>query len=93
MQCVESGPAMTALLADHRVSCSSQTPASRSSSSPFSPVLLVTVVSILISLSAIVLISISTVVLCSLVLTGPAVSLVSGGAGLTPVDTRETLGG
>ncbi|GEM_PF-2193435 len=91
MQRVESEPAMTAMAADHRLSVSMLTPCIPSASSAPTPVLPVSVVSI-ISLSTFVLLS--TKVLSSLVLTGPAAgSLVSGGAGLKPTDTRETLGG
>ena len=86
MQRVESGPSMTAMAADHRLSVSAFPPDIPSTSPATTPVLPVSVVSIL-SLSAIVLLS--TLVLSSLVLTGPAAgSLVSGGAGLKPTNTR-----
>ena len=84
MQRVESGPAMTAMFAGHGAAISTFTPASRFSSSTVSPILAVLVS--IISLSSIALLSL-------LVLTSPAVSLVSGGAGLTRVDTGKTLGG
>ncbi len=86
MHRVESEPAMTAMAADHRASVSAFAPSISSASLATTPVLPVTLVSI-ISLSTLVLLS-------SLVLTGPAAgSLTSGGAGLKPTDTRETLGG
>jgi hypothetical protein len=90
MQRVESGPAMTAMFADHGVTISTCASSSRSSSSTPSSVLPVAVVSI-ISLGTLALLS--ALVLSSLVLTSPAVSRVRGGAGLTPIDTQETLGG
>jgi hypothetical protein len=91
MQRVESEPAMTAMFADHRATVSALASSSLSSSSATTSVLPVAVVSI-ISLSTIALIS--ALVLSSLVLTCPAAgSQVSGRAGLTTMDTRETLGG
>ena len=84
MQRVESGSAMTAVFADHGTAVSTFTPASRFSSSTVSPVLAVLVS--MISLSSFALLSL-------LVLTSPAVSLVSGGAGLNRIDTGKTLGG
>ncbi len=91
MQRVESGLAMTALFAGHGVSASAFASFSRSSASARFSVLPVALVS-LISLGVSVLLSILARSL--LVLTSPAAgSLVSGGAGLTGLDTRETLGG
>ena len=84
MQRVESGSAMTAMFADHGATISTFTPASRFFSSTVSPILAVLVS--IISLSSIALLNL-------LVLTSPAVSLVSGGAGLTEIDTGKTLGG
>jgi hypothetical protein len=81
---------MTATSADHRVSISTSISSSPTSSSASSSTFPVSVVSI-ISLSVVALLSALT--LSSLVLTGPAGSLVSGGAGLTSIDASETLGG
>ena len=90
MQRVESGPVMTAMFADHRVTVSACASAIPSTPSARSSVLSIAGVSIM-SLGTIAL---SLLVLISLLLTGPAAgSLVSGGAGLTAIDTREMLGG
>ena len=91
MQHVESRPAMTAMAAGHRVTVSAFAPLSLTTSSATTSTLPVTAASI-ISLSASVLLS--TLVLSSLLLTCPAArSMMSGRAGLTATDTRETLGG
>ncbi len=91
MHRVESGPAMPAMTADHRVSASTFASAIPSTASAPSPILPVSVVSIL-SLSTLALLS--GLVLSGLVLTGPAAgSQMSGGAGLTATDTHDTLGG
>ncbi len=91
MQRVESRPAMTAPFAGHGVSISTFPLPSLSSSPARFSVLPVALVS-MISLGVSVLLSILARSL--LVLTSPAAgSLVSGGAGLTGLDTRETLGG
>jgi hypothetical protein len=91
MQRVESEPAMTAMVAGHRVSVSTVAPLSLTTSSATASNLPVTAASI-ISLSASVLLS--TLGLSSLLLTCPAArSKMSGRAGLTATDTRETLGG
>lgn len=85
MQRVESGPAMTALFADHGIAVSTFAQSRPASSSVHASRLPIAIVSI-ISLSAIALLR--ALVPSLLVLTSPAVSRVRGGAGLTAIDTR-----